>query len=249
MGSNGDLDDGVARPAPPLGPLPLQAQHLAVERPLRDVHVDHPAVGKTDPLLAALDGVFQVDRELGADVRAPAVETAEAAPGAARTVAEHLAQDVVDVDALEAGAGVMAVLERPATTETTTCAAAPEATHDLVPVGVDLAAVVALALVLVAQQVEGGAQSLEPLLGLLVTGVLVGMVLLRQLAERAAHFVGVGGAGDAELLIGILRQVGSSKNWSGDGPELGLFRLKARPNVAILPQPWTEPDCAPPPER
>ena len=69
--------------------------------------------------------------------------------------------------------------------------AAGVAAHGLAPVGVDLAAVELLALLLVAEDVEGGADALEPLLGGLVAGVLVGMELLGELAERLADLVGV----------------------------------------------------------
>ena len=65
----------------------------------------------------------------------------------------------------------------------------------LVAGGVDLAAVVAGALVLVAQQVVGGADLLEPLRRLRLAGVHVGMVALGELA--------VGGA-DRRVAVGLL---------------------------------------------
>jgi len=59
----------------------------------------------------------------------------------------------------------------------------------LASVGVDLAAVELLPLFLVAEQVEGGGDPLEPLIGRRIAGVLVGMQFLGELAERLLDFV------------------------------------------------------------
>ncbi len=120
--------------------------------------------------------------------------------------AEHLAQDVVEIHALELGAmGPVAEAAGPRPGLTGE-AAAPEAAHGLAAIRVDLAAVELLALLLVAQDVEGGADPLEPLLGLLVARVLIGVQLLGELAERLADLVGARTTGNAQLLIWILRQ-------------------------------------------
>ncbi len=193
--------------------MALQPQHLAVHGALGDVHVDDAAVREADPLLGAPNGVLQVDVELGAHIRAPLVlleateAAAEPAPAAAALLAapaEHLAQDVVEVDPLELGAGALEAIAEAAWTASGMTAA--EAAHGLAPVRVDLAAVELLALLIVTKDVEGCADPLEPLLGLAVARVLVGVQLLGELAEGLADLLGGRAAGHAQLLIWILRQ-------------------------------------------
>ena len=70
-------------------------------------------------------------------------------------------------------------------------------------VGVDLAAVEGAALLLVAQNFVGRIDLGEFRLRLGVVGVLVGMVLLGELAERLFHIRLRGVLGDAENLVGI----------------------------------------------
>jgi hypothetical protein len=80
-----------------------------------------------------------------------------------------------------------------------------KAAEGLAPVGVDLAGVELPALLGVAQDVEGGADLLEALLGGGIAGIGVGMVLLGELAEGLPDIVGPGAAGNAEHLVGISR--------------------------------------------
>ena len=71
------------------------------------------------------------------------------------------------------------------------------------PRGVDLARVVALSLVRVRQDVVGGRNLLELLLGALVARVEVRMQFLRQLPVGFADLLGRRGLGDAENIIGV----------------------------------------------
>jgi hypothetical protein len=64
--------------------------------------------------------------------------------------------------------------------------------------------IVVLALVGVAQHLVGGGHLLEPVLGDRVAGVLVRVVLLRELAIRALDLGCVGGLGDAEGGVEVL---------------------------------------------
>ena len=74
------------------------------------------------------------------------------------------------------------------------------------PLGVELSGVVLLALVRVADDVEGRADALELLLGGLVARIGVGMVLLGELAERLAELVVARAPGNAKFLVGVARQ-------------------------------------------
>ena len=156
-------------------------------------------------------GVFEVDVEPRTHVRPLGRGAAEAAATAkaAAAPAKHLAQDVVQVDTVELGAGAAEAVLRARPAATTAETAAVErviAARGVTPIGVDLAAVELLALVLVADQVEGGGDAFELLLGGLVALVLVGVVLFGQLAEGATDLVRAGRARHAEFLIGVLRQ-------------------------------------------
>ena len=90
---------------------------------------------------------------------------------------------------------------------TAPAAATAEAPELLAAVGVDLAPVELLALLLVAQNVEGGGDALEPVLGRRVAGVLVRMEFLGQLPERLADLVLTGAPRHAQFLVGITRHV------------------------------------------
>jgi hypothetical protein len=174
-------------------------------------------VRPSEKLLAALDGFLEVDLQAGAHVGAALGEAAEAAlasGAAAAGPAEHLAQDVAQVDALEALAAGPArpAAEAAAGRRTPGAAlsagkwAAGEAAHGLAPVGVDLSGVELLLLGRVAQDVEGARDLLEALLGRLVVRVGVGVIGLGELAERLADLVRARRAGDAQDLIGVARQ-------------------------------------------
>src|SRR5262249_22636020 len=124
---------------------------------------------------------------------------------------EHLSEDVAQVDVLELGPATgpepsAGLVEWAASVEA--AGAAAEAAENLPAVRVDLAGVELLALLLVAEQVEGGGDALELLLRRLVPGIGVGVMLLGELAERAAQLIRAGGARDAEFQVGVLRQAG-----------------------------------------
>src|SRR5207253_6908559 len=90
--------------------LTFQAQGLAVVRALGDGDVDGAAIGERDALLASVDRLLQVDLELGAHVRSPSGKAAAEA-AFAPPPAEHLAEDLVDVDIVEALGAELAALE------------------------------------------------------------------------------------------------------------------------------------------
>src|SRR5271165_5207561 len=71
------------------------------------------------------------------------------------------------------------------------------------PRGVDLAGVVAAALVRIGQELVGGRNLLEPLLGVLVARVEVRMQLLGELTIGLADLLGGRRLGDAEDLVGV----------------------------------------------
>ena len=82
-----------------------------------------------------------------------------------------------------------------------------ERVRPLAAVVVDLAAVVFLAPLGIAEDVEGGGDFLEPVLGLLVVRVAVGMVLFGKLTEGGANFSVRRLRGEPEHDIGVPRQV------------------------------------------
>jgi hypothetical protein len=227
----GQLDQGVPGPAASGAALALQAQGLAFLGAGRDGDVDRAAVREGHALLAALDRVFQVDVEAGLDVAALLRETAGLAAAAERArapaAAEHAAEQLREVDlrplvAVEAAATEAAGVER------AIAGLAAEAARGLATVGVDLAQVELLALLGVADDVEGGADLLELLLGLLVPRIGVRVMGLGELAERLADLVRGRGAGNAEFLIGVARQGVSS----GKSGRLGTALHLERPEPA-----------------
>src|SRR6478752_8307139 len=78
---------------------------------------------------------------------------------------------------------------------------------------IDLAAVETAALLRITQEIIGGGDILELLLGALVAGIEIGMKLLGKLAIGLLDIVGRSGLGDAQCLIGI-----------GHGKSLTSFR-------------------------
>ena len=191
--------------------------HLPVDGALGDGHLDRAAALEGDAALAAENGLFQIDLRLDPQVLTTGGRRAEAA-SAPTTAAKHLAQDIVEIDALEAGAGGGAA--ESATAERVTAA---KAAHGLAPVRIDLARVEAPAFFLVAQKVEGGADPLEALLGHLIAGVFVRMKLFGELVKGAANLRLAGRTGHAEFLIGVLRQWVSRLRVRGDRPSIKRF--------------------------
>jgi hypothetical protein len=225
--------------------LALQAQGLAFLGAGRDGDVDRAAVREGHALLAALDRLFQVNVEPGLDVAALLRKTASLAAAAKRPPraglagAEHAAEQLRQVDlrpllAMEAAAPEAAGVER------AIAGLAAEAARGLTTIGVDLAKVELLALLGVADDVEGGADLLELLLGLLVPGIGVRMVGLGELAKRFANLVRGRGAGNAKLLIGVARQGVSS----GKSGRLGTALHLERPEpCASLPVAFGSQTC------
>src|SRR5690606_28313498 len=164
---------------------------------LGDGDVQRPAIGKGDAPHGAEDGVLEADLQLRPDVLPPAAETAAGPGPGAGHAAEH-AEQVVQIDALEARAEA-----RPAGR-----AAAPpagEAAKLLAAVRVDLAAIEFPALLLVPEDVERPGHPLETFLGFRIAGIAVRVQLLGQLAEGLADLVLAGVSGDAKFLVGIAR--------------------------------------------
>ncbi len=165
--------------------LALQPQHLAVDRALGDGHVEGAAVGEGDAALGR--------RRSPPPGRSPAArarpmprdgEAAAAAAGpAAPAAAEHLAEDVAEVDALE--------LRREAARPPWPNGPPPPAKPRMVsrPSASISPASNFLRLSASPRMSKAALSPLESLLGGLVAGVVVGVVRLGQLAERLADLV------------------------------------------------------------
>ena len=102
MGPYGQFDEGIARSAAPSRALAAQPDGLAIYSPHRDRGIDGLAIAKGNALLTAENGVFQIDVELGAYIRALggkgatiAEPAASAAAGASTARSEHVTKDVV----------------------------------------------------------------------------------------------------------------------------------------------------------
>ena len=121
-------------------------------------------------------------------------------PRAASAEASEDVEDVVEVRALESAAEPAGTARATALT-----AASAETAKLLAAVRIDLAAVKFCPLLGVAQQVEGRTDTLEPLFGGRIAGVLVGVQFLGQLVERLAHLRLARRAPYAQFLIGIAR--------------------------------------------
>jgi hypothetical protein len=130
-----------------------------------------------------------------------------AGPRAARpgTAAEHAAEELIQIDILETLLPGTALAEGIAAG--TAARTTAEAAELLAPVRVDLAPIKFRPLLCVAQQVEGGGNPLEPLVGDRIAGVLVGMQFLGELAERLLDFVRARAPRNAQFLVGIARHV------------------------------------------
>src|SRR5215217_328623 len=129
---------------------------------------------------AAERGLLEGDLQVVAQVRATRAGAAPTSPATAEDVAENLAEDVVDVDALEPAAGATEALEG--------IARVSEAVVLRPPLGV-------------AQHLVGLRGFLELLLGLVVPRVAIRVVLERHLAERALQLLRGDGLLDAQDLV------------------------------------------------
>jgi hypothetical protein len=124
-------------------------------------------------------------------IHAAHVETAARAmplTGSAEEIAENIAEIA------EILRGIVAIAA---------CAIAAVEAARLTAAGVDLARIVAAALVRIAQNVEGGGNLLEGLFGGLVAGIAVRMILLGQLPVRGTDLV----VGRATLYVQDLIQI------------------------------------------
>ena len=179
--------------------LALQAQHLPVRYALGDREVEHPAVRHGHPLLGARGGFQEVDLQRVAHVAAARGEgPVRLSP--ARAPPEEVGEDVAEAEVVAGPAAAGAPAERPGSARVRALEAAAG-----LAVGVDLAAVVLLALHRIADDVVGGGDLLEPLLGGgLVDRIEIGMQLLGQLAIGAANLFVRRVARHAQHLVGVL---------------------------------------------
>ncbi len=167
--------------------------------------------------------IWKVRLDRGPEARA----AARAAPAAAARASEERPEQVAPEDVAERAEDVLVRAE------------AAAALHGRVAV-----AVVDRPLLEVGEDLVGLRGLLELLLGRLVAGVLVGVVLQRQLAVGRLDVVGRRGAGDAEDLVGValvghglrhatravprFAKVAAGREWGGEG-EGGSGRGRAGP--------------------
>ena len=176
-----DVDQRVAgRAAIEAGlALALQAQGLTVLAAGGNFDLQRRAVGERNGARRAVQRVEELDLHVEMPVVALHLHAAAATPGAAREEAGEQIVALTEIGkaaaivigaALGAGAGIIAI----------------EIARRLLGAGgVDLAAIEAAALVLVADDAIGGGNILELALGILVSGIKVRMQFLGQLAIGA----------------------------------------------------------------
>src|SRR5690348_5000842 len=159
MRGDRDLDQCITRRtvADAGHPLPLQSDHLPIIDADRDPHVQGPPVGQSDAAHRAVDRVEEVERELVVGIL-PAHRESPPTRRAGAT-AEGLAKDALQILGIETSIRTI-LLSAGRVTEVTV--ERPLWWH-FVAGGIDLATVVAGALVLVAQQVIGDADFFEAL--------------------------------------------------------------------------------------
>ncbi len=143
-------------------------------------------------MLGAVDGIEEVELQPIAGVL-PA--HAQIAPV---STAKNLRQDVVGRGHIGKAVGAGIAVPCPAGVIAVEAARRPLGTG-----GIDLALVVARALLGVADQIVGGRDILELLLRRLVAGVEIGMQLLGERAVGLADVLGGGILGDTQDLVGI----------------------------------------------
>jgi hypothetical protein len=208
VGGDADVDDEVPRRAARLAGLSLapQLDDLPVGDPGGDAGLDL-LVAHREGRLDAVDGVDEVEGQVGADVaaghRAGGPAPAEpGGPGGASALAEEPAEQVAEVEVAQVALGEREGL--PTAPERATAAEAAA----LADPGTGLAGhpselVVLLAGGRVPEDLLGPRRRLEPLLGGGVTGFGVGMVLPGQLLVRLLD-LRVGGLGaDAQYGVEI----------------------------------------------
>ena len=101
MRPHDDLDQGVARPRSAARALALEPQGPAVRSPLGDGDIEGAPIRERDAPLAACDRFLKVDVHPRPDIGPTGGEAAAPAAASAAT-AEHVAQNVVEIDAIKA---------------------------------------------------------------------------------------------------------------------------------------------------
>ena len=183
---------GAPSPMPGM-PWPFSRMICPSRTPAWDAHIQRASVRQRDPARGAVHRVEEVERQMVLGVLAAHREPpspAGCATGAAAS-AERLGENALQVLGVEARGRVVFLASR----RVAEVAIERALRRHFVAGAVDLAAVVAGALVLVAQQVVGDADLLESLPHLRLSGVDVGVVALGELA--------VGGA-DGGVAVGLL---------------------------------------------
>ncbi len=203
MGLHADLDQRVA--GSPLADariaLALEPEHLAVSNPGRNGDVERAPIGQRKARLGAVHRIEKIDVEaimriLPAHGEAPPAGASPRPSPLAEQIAEQIAEGA---DILEArgraiarallAAGIFAVITL---------------LRRFLAGCVDLAAVVAPALLLVADDAVGGRDLLELLLGRLVARIEVGVQLLGELAIGLGDVLRLRGLRHAKYRIEIL---------------------------------------------
>ena len=193
-----DLHQGVpGRAAAQAGAtFATQAQDLLVPGARGNGHVDGATLGHGDALGRSVHGLQEFDGKPVEDVLSPHPHSST--PGAS---AEHLPQDVLRFcEVGEAAAGAVGMRLGTGALEI----AVVTLTRALRAGGVDLAAIVACALLRIANQVVGRRDCLEFLLRCPVARIEVGMQRLGELAVGSANLVRRGLLLHAQDGIGIL---------------------------------------------
>ena len=173
---------------------------MAVGDAGRNGDIERAPVGQGNACLGAIHTVEEFNLEAVLRVLpAQGVAPPAGTPARASPLAEQIAEEIAEgADILVArgraiarallAAGIFAVVAL---------------LRRLLAGGVDLAAVVAAALLLVAEDAIGRRDLLELLLGRLVAGVEVRMQLLGELAIGLGDVLGLGGLGDADYGIEV----------------------------------------------
>ena len=175
-------------------PLPLSRITWPCVDAGGDGHVERAAVGKRDALLGAVHRLEEIDLEPILRILPAHGEALTAGAARPASPAEQIAEQIGEAAeilvargraiaraVLAAGIFAVVALLRP-----------------LLPACVDLAGVVAPALLGIAENVVGGGDLLELLLGRLVPGIEVGVQLLGELAVGLDDVLGLRGARHAE---------------------------------------------------
>ena len=185
MGLNLELDERVARLAPACARTALvpQPKRLPALDACGNGNIERLVVGKLHALLYAVDRLQEADLEVIAVVHAAHGERA-ALPSPPEKIAENIGKIARSPAAAKPAAGVFLAEALPAAR-----IFAMERVRALISHRVDLARVITLALLGVAQHGKGGRNFFELLLGLFIVFILVGMQIFRELPVGPADLV------------------------------------------------------------